>query len=151
MAELSVLRSQLADITRGTRSRPEDVFLSFTEAPEVGLDFKRLMRELEKDERIFASLTAGLVQAQIDAGDDVPVVNVLDPAIEPTGPSGPNRRRILILGGMTGLLLGFVGTFFVEWGERARRNPANSEFFEAWSRFKQDVRSRVTDRFPRRR
>ncbi|MFN2382962.1 MAG: GumC family protein [Gemmatimonadota bacterium] len=145
VAQLGSLRGQLRRLRTGGIDET-GVMLSFREAPELGLTYARLLREFEKNEAIYGQLTAGLAQARIDAGDDVPVVTVLDPAIVPGGPSGPNRGLAMILGALVGLVLGLVAAFAVDWSRRMRGVPDNAGFFSAWTRFRTEVRG-LTTRF----
>lgn len=143
VAELAALESQLQELTRRQGPDQSPVFLSFSEAPEFGLTYTRLMREFEKSQQVYKSLTVGLVQAQIDAKDDVPVINVLDSAVAPSSPSAPNRRRAVQLAALASLFIGLAGAYLADWGGRARSNPANREFFDAWDEAARGIREKI--------
>jgi tyrosine-protein kinase Etk/Wzc len=140
-SELGSLRGQLGRLTRGgtrgSNGEGGDVFVSLREAPELGVDYARLYREFLEKEQIFEILTGGLAQARIDASRDLPIVTIVDPAIEPSSPSR-RAKVILVMGGFLGLVIGVFGAFVVEGVEQARRNPENREFFAAWQKAKKD-------------
>lgn len=138
MAELAALRAQLARITVGEGDRMgSDPLLSFREAPELGATYGGLLREYKKNEQLFAGLTAGLAEARIQAATNLPVVAVLDPAVVPEVRSSPQRRRVMMLAGVGGILLGLFAAFLVEWKQNFRRTPEGRELA---ARFHQTLR-----------
>ncbi len=141
LAELATLRDQLRQLTSG---RGDDVFLSKSQLPEVRLEISRLLREFMKDEQVYLSLTAELAAAQVNAGDDIAAVSVLDRAEIPDEPSGPRVAVILLLGGLTGLMLGLFLAFAKDFLQGTRQLSPEEPFFLEWDR----IRGRASGRVP---
>ncbi|MDP7279239.1 MAG: GNVR domain-containing protein [Candidatus Poribacteria bacterium] len=70
-------------------------------------EFKNLMREQVKQETLYALLAQQYEQAKIEEASDEISLAVLDPAIPPVRRSKPNRKLLLLLGGVIGLMLSF--------------------------------------------
>jgi tyrosine-protein kinase Etk/Wzc len=149
VAELNARREQLRRLLEEGRGG-ERLFVPLGGSPELKLASARLLREFTTEEQIYMSLTAALTQAQIDANNDLPVVGVLDAAIVPRAPSGPNAPLILLLSGVLGLILGLLWVVISESMQEARRQPLNTPFFAAWDDFKLDL-SRAIPRYRGRR
>lgn len=137
-SQLAALRSQLRELTGG-RGSTEDIFVSLREAPELGMSFGRLFRELTEKEQIHLLLTAGLAQAQIDAARDLPIVGVLDPAIPPEQPSGPPLLLLVLLTGTLGLVLGVLAAFAAEAAGQLGAGE-DARFRAAWTRARREWR-----------
>lgn len=130
-ALLASRRAQLAQLTSGTT--PRSVFVPIQRGPELRVASSRVEREYQQDERVYASLSAALTDAQIDASNVLPVLSVLDPAYPPLDPTLTIGDAALLSLGF-GTLLGVAVVFFGEVLARMRREPANEPHFEALSR-----------------
>lgn len=92
-------------------ARAEDQLRSFREnnlrgaSPRLLTEDARLQRVVRVQEEILMTLTRQYEIAGVDEQRDVPVINVLDPAVPPAFRSAPRRSTLAVLG----LLLGFVG------------------------------------------
>jgi uncharacterized protein involved in exopolysaccharide biosynthesis len=135
-AELSTMRSQLGRLTAGGGGQ---LFVPFRESADLKAQITRLTREYAKDEKIYLSLTAALAETQIDVNNDLPVVSVLDRAEAPADPSGVGLKLVIVVAGLLGGVLGLVAAFVVERLARARRDPEDGAFFDAWEQFKGDL------------
>jgi tyrosine-protein kinase Etk/Wzc len=136
-SELASRRDQLRRLTGGGGGSA--VFVPLRSSPELRLQSMRLLRSFVKNEQVFASLTAALVQTQVEVNENLPVVSVLEEAVPPTDPSSPGRLKLLIVAGVLGMVLGVLFAFVQEFFESARRDQANAGFFLTWSRFRSDV------------
>lgn len=140
VADLRARREQLRRLTAGTGGR-DQLFVPLRESPELKLAATRLLREYTKNEQVYVALTAAVAEAQIDVNNDLPVVTVLDVALEPSAPAGPRVKLALAVAAMLGLMLGLIAAFVSEGVRIAHRNPKNEPFFAAWRQFKHDVLS----------
>ena len=102
--------------------------LRFGNAPRLALEQARLIREVRTQEEIVIALTRQREMAKVDENRDVPVLNVLDPAVPPAFRSSPNRALMVAIGVLLGLAVGVA----LRWPRfasalAARRNPFESE------------------------
>ena len=65
------------------------------------------MREQVKQETLYALLAQQYEQVKIEEASDEISLVILDSAIPPVRKSKPNRRLLLLLGGVIGLMLSF--------------------------------------------
>jgi tyrosine-protein kinase Etk/Wzc len=138
VAELNDWRAQLLRITTGEH-RQNQVFLSLRESPELRAAATRILREYNKNEQVYLSLTAALAEAQVNSQNQLPVVSVLDNAIVPLSPSGLNPLLLLALAVALGGVAGIGIAFAAEYLGRARDDPGSREFFLAWKDFRTDL------------
>lgn len=134
VAEVGARREQLRQIT--SDSGNDGVLPGLRESPELKAASLRLMREFTEAEALYNSLSASLAQSQITITDDLPLLTILDPALVPSAPSGPNRTLAMVLGGILGLVAGLGIAFGREYGVVARRDPRNAAFFAEWDGIK---------------
>ena len=80
--------------------------LRFGNAPRLALEQARLMREVRTQEEIVIALSRQREMAKVDENRDVPVLNVLDPAVPPAFRSSPNRGLMVAIGVLLGLAIG---------------------------------------------
>ncbi|MFZ9889754.1 MAG: polysaccharide biosynthesis tyrosine autokinase, partial [Myxococcota bacterium] len=73
---------------------------------KLSLDYKRLQREVETNERLYEMVTSRMKEADLTGAMRFNNVQVLDRALVPTSPFKPNLRKDLITGLVLGLLLG---------------------------------------------
>jgi uncharacterized protein involved in exopolysaccharide biosynthesis len=137
-SELSEWRAQLRRITAG--SEPGDLLLSLDVSPELRAEAYRLARDFRTQEQVTLSLTAALTQAQLDSRDDLPVVTVIDLARVPDDPAGPGIPLILGVAAALGLVMGSLLVLLGASLSAARERPENRPLFEAWDRFRGDLR-----------
>lgn len=148
-AELAGLRAQLEHLADGkTDSSP--VLHSFHESAALKVTATRLMRDYNRDEQVYLSLTSSLADAQVDASNNMPVLTVLDEAVVPLGPSGWPPILLIGLAAFAGLLLGCAASMAREALSIARRDAGNAPFFTAWEEVKADISQRLPGRRSRR-
>lgn len=148
VAELNGWRSQLSRLTAGQNTRT-DVFFSLKESPELQLAATRLLREFKKDEQVYLSLAAALVEAQVSAKNDLPVVSVLDHPEVPSGPTVYPTRIIAGMAALLGLCIGLILAFGREYARSARLDPRNAGFFATWDQFTTELTSFLPHRWRR--
>lgn len=87
-------------------------------SPQLLLELDRINRRVRLGEEMYLTLTRELEMAKIDEIKDVPVIDVLDPALPATSPFTPRRSMIVVT---TGLLSGVVAILLVLGWENRRR------------------------------
>jgi capsular exopolysaccharide synthesis family protein len=90
--------------------------------PRKEVNFSRLERKTKGLEDVYTLLQTRLKQAEIQQGVTDPSVQVVDSATTPLRPSQPRRGLNLLMGIMGGLLLGCVGAFIREYGDKSIRS-----------------------------
>lgn len=118
------VESRLTDVKSGLADE-EAALTAFREAnrnyedsPELTLEYERLRRNVRLSEELYLTLTRELEKARIDEFNDVPGINVLDPAKEPTERHAPRRGLIVVTAGLLSLLLGVI--LVLGWEGRSR-------------------------------
>ena len=122
---------QLAQMQYGGRTLPapgsddrRDFAVPFAKVPEVGQELARLIREAKVQETLFSLLSQQVEQVRIAEARDLPVVQVLDPAVPAERPSGPRLRLNLAVAGVVGLVAGlFLAVVLESFKRRFRLAP----------------------------
>lgn len=124
---------QLANARRDL-SRAENALRGFSEgnlrfgnAPRLALDQARLMREVRTQEEIVIALTRQYEMAKVDENRDVPVLNVLDPAVPPAFRSSPRRGLMTAMGLALGLAMGIALAWPRERGAAVAALPDDAD------------------------
>ena len=82
--------------------------------PDLEVEFARLTREVEVNEKSYRALKEKLEDARIAEAENVPDVTLVDPASAPSNSVRPNKLAVMVLGLFLGLSLGLVAGFGVE-------------------------------------
>jgi len=124
ISPLITLKTQLAEfLVKATEKHPEVIRLKqrITELekqlksiPGGETDYTRLVREVKLNEQLYSLFKQKFEEARIVEAEKVSDVSIVDYATLPTSPLGGGKRTILTLGGLMGLLVGFILAFFVE-------------------------------------
>ncbi len=86
-------------------------------------EYDRLERELELDKQMLGVLQRRHIEARLAAATEHPEVEILDHAAPPSGPVGPNRLKLLALGGVFAFAFGSGVGLLREWIDRQVRDP----------------------------
>ncbi len=99
--QLGAINSKLREIKYGTPDWYSDkslnLFVPFKDVPELGLDYVRLYRELQVQNRMVEFLLPLYEQAKIDEQKDMAVVLSLDHAVPPERKKKPPRTLIVLV------------------------------------------------------
>ncbi|MFA7402888.1 MAG: GNVR domain-containing protein [Pelobacteraceae bacterium] len=106
MAGLSKLRKQLNSMS-GTGGG--GVIPSVGNAPAIGVEYVRRLRELKTQEALFEQLTKQFELAKINEARDSSSLQVLDEAVTPIRKSTPKRALIVIMSSV----MAFFGSIFL--------------------------------------
>lgn len=78
------------------------------------LEYARLARDVEVNRKLHALLREKLEEARITEAQKVSDVSIVNPAILPAVSVGQDRKTGVVLGGLTGLVLGIILAFVLE-------------------------------------
>lgn len=78
------------------------------------LEYARLTREVEVNKKLYAMLKEKLEESRITEAQKVSDVSIVNPAVLPTQPVGTRKKTGVMLGGLTGIILGFILAFLRE-------------------------------------
>lgn len=100
--KIQQIKEQLEKLEKGDSTHPDSSLLNvpMSLAPELGLIYARLMRELKIQETIFELLKQQYEQARIQEMRDTPTVQVLDHARVPEKKSRPKRVMTAAMAGV---------------------------------------------------
>ncbi len=80
--------------------------------PNIEQDLLRLTRDVKVNAELYTSLLNSAQQLRLVKEGKVGNVRVVDPAVTPENPVKPNKRLVLLLAGLLGLMLGIALAFF---------------------------------------
>jgi uncharacterized protein involved in exopolysaccharide biosynthesis len=120
--ELSELQKRY-DLMRfgGEEPTEKDIFPPFTEIPELGIEYIRLLREVEIQNEILKFLLQEYEQAKIQEAKDTPTVQILDVAVRPEKKARPRRALICFSSTFAVLLLTWIWIIFKEGYENQQK------------------------------
>ena len=78
------------------------------------LEYARLAREVEVNKKLYDMLKEKLEEARITEAQKVSDVSIVDPAVMPRSPVGPQKKTGILIGGIMGLILGIGLAFMFE-------------------------------------
>ncbi len=124
------MKRQLAQMQYGDDGAPQprgrdrrDIYVPVARVPEIGLELARLTRDVKVQETLVTLLTQQFEQLRLTEARDLPIVQVLDRAVPAERHSKPRFRTNLARGGATGLLLGILLAFPIEYLRKVPRRP----------------------------
>jgi len=126
LAGLSRLRKQLSSMS-GT-GEGGGVIPSVGNAPAIGVQYIRHLRELRTQEAIFEQLTKQFELAKINEARDSSSLQVLDEAVPPLRKSKPKRALIVILSAVTAFFCSVFLVFIREY--LAKLSPEDSAIMD---------------------
>jgi tyrosine-protein kinase Etk/Wzc len=108
---LKKLKEQYRRTQRGGIIDDDDFSIPLNEVPELIRIYTTLLREQKVLEKVIAFLETQKYQETIQEESDIPTVQVLDEAYPPIERSAPNRKLVVVLGFLIGLLL--ISTYII--------------------------------------
>lgn len=117
---ISQIKGQIHKLERSSSGKngSEDIFITTSDVPEMGVQYARLLREFKVQETIYELLTKQYEVAKIEEAKNTSTIEIIDPAVVPDRKSKPKRSMIVVF--MT-FAVGFVAVivaFIKEYGSR---------------------------------
>ena len=133
--ELSSLKAELSRLENG-RSGPSDASGN-QDAKQSGFESIKTLRDVKYYQMLYELLAKQYEAARLDEAKDNSVIQVLDPAVEPEGPSTPKRIVILAVAIVLGFFAALGRAFFKEAKARMMTNPEQAK---KWRQFQSFLR-----------
>lgn len=109
--------------------------------PRLEIERGRLERDIELHEALFKTLTTEGELARIGLKKDVSAISVIDEAVAPQFPSGPKTSMHVGLGTVSGLMLGLMFCFCLEFFSNLSPDRIeHREFLRNWHETKSSMR-----------
>lgn len=93
----------------------KEIYLPVAKVPRLGLELKRLMRDVTIQETVYTLLNQELERAKIAEVRDTLVVEVLDRALPPLQRFKPQRSKIVLVSGFVSIFMGIFTAFAWEY------------------------------------
>ncbi len=144
--KLAELRKKLDEMKFGSfqakesKNRNQELFIPFTEIPGIGLEYARLFREVEVQNKLFGFLIQQYEQAKIMEAKNIPTVQVLDQAVPPVRKAKPKRLFIMLGAGLVSLFLSLAFVLLVEHIQRLKEvnDERYAKFVQVVTAFERD-------------
>jgi len=136
-AEVAIVQQEIAgiqaELTRlEKRGAGTDIYdVSLKNVPESGLAFIRAYREVRYRETIFELLAKQYEAARLDEARNAPLIQVVEPAIEPDRATFPNRMLIIFLCSVLGCFSGSLLTIISLRQSQVKEDPRYIERLSA--------------------
>jgi len=115
--ELSGMRAELAKLENGRGNPAEGADKA------GGLKNITLLRELKYQQTLYETLAKQYEVARLDEAKDPPMIQVLDPAVEPERKAKPQRAMIVVLSTALALLAAICWAIVTEWRRKVALTP----------------------------
>ena len=125
-AEVAALRLQLARSEGAGGPQTGRVIPAAGAIPEAKAIYVRALRELKYQESLFEILSRLYETARMDEAKEASIIQVLDSAVPAEVRTKPKRTVLVLLGAVTGLLLGIVAAALLEIADRSKASPATA-------------------------
>ncbi len=118
--KLNSLRKKLLELkfgapgANGDNRQNENLFVPFDTVPDRGLEYVRLYREVEVQNRIYEFLTKAHEQAKVEEAKDTPNLQILDTPRIAIYKSKPKRAIIVIVAALFSLIFSSIYAFAKE-------------------------------------
>ncbi len=86
--------------------------------PQQELALARLQRSQQVNSDLYAILVKAKNKAEIESASEIGTIEVVDPALKPTSPVKPSKKRNTLLGLLSGLILGVGLAFFLDYVDK---------------------------------
>ena len=129
--ELISMRQELAKLENGAPAANADEGGGVKDA-KSGLGSIQGLRDVKYYQMLYELLSKQYEVARLDEAKDIPMIQVLDKAIEPEHKFKPQRALITILSAFFGLFIALIYAFIAE----ATNAPKSAEQEEKWKQFR---------------
>ena len=118
--EIRELKKQYAMLESEKGNTEPSPIPTLEEAPELGLEYNRLKRQVMLDEKLFELMSGQLETAKIEEAKEGITFQVIDKAIPPQKRIKPNRMFIVLISGTAAIFIGIFLIFLLEYIEKAK-------------------------------
>jgi uncharacterized protein involved in exopolysaccharide biosynthesis len=125
--ELNELQKKSKELQIGSEIKSSMLFVPFKDIPDVGMNYVRLIRDYEVQNKLLEFLLPIYEQAKIDEQKDIPVVLVLDKAIPAEKKTYPKRMIIVLISFFLSFLLAVGYVFVKESFQNLKSDPIKYE------------------------
>jgi tyrosine-protein kinase Etk/Wzc len=129
--ELAQMQTELRNLEKKSGSAGS-YELSLKDVPDAGAEYVKAEREVKYRATLFDVLAKQYEAARIDEARDAPVIQVVEPAIEPDKKSSPKRSIIVVLSAMSGMFLGCLIAALGQWKSMVQADPRRAEQIKAF-------------------
>ena len=123
---ITALKNQLEAVNNQIKKTEEKTQISslsaFEDAPDKLFDYSNLLRKIETSQTLYEILLKIYEQIKYEEIRNSLYVEVIDPAITPTGPIKPKKKRMVGVAGMSSLILGGFFILLLEWFRNMIKN-----------------------------
>jgi len=103
--------------------------------PSIGTEYVRKVRDLKFNETLYELLLKQYEAAKLDEARDATVIQVIEKAIPPEQKIKPKRRQMVMIAAVTGFFFSIFAAFFMEYKEKASKDPENKERLETLKKY----------------
>jgi len=139
-ARIRERRRVLGDLRTGDGADASGMAPSLGDLPELGIELARLMREVEMQNGVYYLLSQELESAKIQEARDTPTIQILDTPRPADRRTRPQRKLMVAIGVLLGLLIGIIMALHREFLETTdASHPARRNIDAAMSALKEDT------------
>ena len=127
--ETNALREKMSSLQVGDKREKGQfqIFPPFDNAPDLGVQYFRLYRQVELQGKILELILPLYEQAKIEEQRDTPSMLILDNATTPEKASKPRRLLITAIVFVASIVIGTMLTFVVDYLERAKQGAQEKD------------------------
>ncbi|MBN1466698.1 hypothetical protein JXA02_13160 [candidate division KSB1 bacterium] len=150
--ELQEMERRYAELQYGAADGGDarQLYLAFSDVPQVALELAELMREVKVQETVWNLLNQQYYQAKIEEARNTPTVQVLDAAAPPPFPSSPNKKAMVVVFAALSFVLSLLWVLFMAYWGRLTGNPEKRSRLDSVKRELRKEKS-IMDKLRRRR
>ena len=137
--EISELNKKLNKLKFGVNSEDSiSILPPFSKAPDLGMKYFRLQRELEVQNILYTFLTQQYEKARLEEVRDTPNLQILDKAFPPDRRKSPKRKIIVIGSAVFSFLSSILLILIIDYFQRIKTNAPteHQKLSEIWNALK---------------
>ncbi len=116
--QAQALREQLVKMKKGAEEGDRSVIIGLDVAPQAGIEYLRLFRELEVHQKVLEVMMPMYEQSKIFEYKDAAMLYVLDEGRVPEKKYKPKRALVILAFMFLAFILTYVYVLFIEWYRR---------------------------------
>ncbi|NIR47690.1 hypothetical protein GWO43_04460 [candidate division KSB1 bacterium] len=101
-----------------------ELFIPFSDIPDLGIQYLRLLREVKLQEKLMEFLLPMYERAKIEEAKDIPTIQVLDEAVPPIRRSRPKRTIMVLIAGFISVIISALIVLALEFFNRLKQNES---------------------------